>query len=66
MVPLMAAAPLPSLAAERAPYAEARVGPNRVALLRDGEQAYPAMLAAIAGAKSTICLETYKIGRAHV
>ena len=45
----------------RAPYAEARVGPNRVSLLRDGYQAYPAMLAAIAGAKSTICLETYII-----
>jgi cardiolipin synthase len=35
------------------------VGPNRVALLRDGYQAYPAMLAAIAQAKSTICFETY-------
>lgn len=41
------------------PYAEARVGPNRVALLKDGYQAYPAMLAAIASAKSTVCLETY-------
>ena len=45
--------------AQRPPYAEARVGPNRVALLKDGFQAYPAMLQAIAGAKSTICLETY-------
>ncbi|MFZ5445481.1 MAG: phospholipase D-like domain-containing protein [Myxococcota bacterium] len=44
---------------EREPYAEVRVGPNRVALLKDGFQAYPAMLAAIASAKSTICLETY-------
>lgn len=43
----------------RTPYAESRVGPNRVALLKDGYQAYPAMLAAIAAAKSTICLETY-------
>lgn len=59
MVLLMAAAPLPSHSPERAPYAEARVGPNRVALLKDGEQAYPAMLEAIAGAKSTLCLETY-------
>ncbi len=47
------------LATEREPYAEARVGPNRVALLKDGYQAYPAMLEAITGAKSTICLETY-------
>lgn len=43
----------------RAPYAEMTVGPNRVALLKDGFQAYPAMLDAIAAAKSTICLETY-------
>ena len=43
----------------RAPYAETKVGPNRVALLKDGLQAYPAMLSAIANAKSTICLETY-------
>lgn len=48
-------APLPS----RAPYAETKVGPNQVALLKDGLQAYPAMLAAIESAKSTICLETY-------
>ncbi len=44
---------------EREPFAETRVGPNRVAILKDGFQAYPAMLAAIAQAKSTICLETY-------
>ncbi|HEY1086302.1 MAG TPA: hypothetical protein VGE37_01360, partial [Archangium sp.] len=43
----------------RAPFAETRVGPNRVALLKDGLQAYPAMLEAIASAKQTICLETY-------
>ncbi|MDP1916004.1 MAG: phospholipase D-like domain-containing protein, partial [Myxococcales bacterium] len=43
----------------REPYAEVVVGPNRVALLRDGYQAYPAMLAAIALAQHTICLETY-------
>lgn len=43
----------------REPYAEVAVGSNRVALLRDGEQAYPAMLAAIAAAQHTICLETY-------
>lgn len=45
--------------ATRQPYAEARVGPNRVALLKDGYQAFPAMLAAIASARSTICFETY-------
>jgi cardiolipin synthase len=43
----------------RAPYAETKVGPNQVALLKDGLQAYPAMLSAIASAKSTVCLETY-------
>jgi cardiolipin synthase len=30
-----------------------------VALLRDGEAAYPAMLAAIAGARRTVCMESY-------
>jgi cardiolipin synthase A/B len=43
----------------RAPWAEVTVGPNRVALLRDGYQAYPAMLAAIQEARQTVCLETY-------
>ncbi len=43
----------------RAPYAEVLLGPNQVALLRDGYQAYPAMLAAIAAAQRTVCLETY-------
>jgi cardiolipin synthase len=41
------------------PYAERVLGEDAVALLRDGEQAYPAMLAAIAGAERTICFETY-------
>ena len=45
--------------ATRQPYAEARVGPNRVALLKDGYQAFPAMLAAIASARVSVCLETY-------
>ncbi len=35
------------------------VGAHRVALLKDGGQAFPAMLAAIGAARSTICLETY-------
>jgi cardiolipin synthase len=39
--------------------AEVTVGPTRVALLKDGRQTYPAMLEAIAQARSTICLETY-------
>ena len=43
----------------RPPFAEVDLGPDRVALLRDGFQAYPAMLEAIRGARSTICLETY-------
>jgi cardiolipin synthase A/B len=36
-----------------------QVGAHRLALLRDGAEAYPAMLAAIAAARSNICLETY-------
>ncbi|MBL9037034.1 MAG: cardiolipin synthase ClsB [Archangium sp.] len=43
----------------RAPYAEVDLGPSRVALLKDGGQAFPAMLAAIRGATQLICLETY-------
>ncbi len=35
------------------------VAGNRVELLRDGEQAYPAMLAAIAGASEQVLLEMY-------
>ena len=38
------------------------VGPNRVRLLRDGREAYPAMLAAIAAAREEILLEMYWIG----
>ncbi len=49
----VALAPIPT------PYAESKVGPNRVALLKDGFQAFPAMLAAITAAKNTICFETY-------
>ncbi len=44
---------------QRPPWAEARVGPNLVAVLKDGYQAYPAMLAAIEAARRTICLESY-------
>lgn len=40
-------------------YGQATVGPNTVALLRDGFQAYPAMLDALAQAQHTVCLETY-------
>ena len=43
----------------REPYAEVLLGPNRVSLLRDGYQAYPAMLSAIEAAQSTVTLETY-------
>jgi len=45
----------------RAPYAEVTVGPNRLALLKDGFQAFPAMRAAIAEARRSICLESYII-----
>jgi cardiolipin synthase len=41
------------------------VGRNRVSLLLDGRQAFPAMLNAIAQAKSTICLETYILRDDH-
>ncbi|WP_437765046.1 phospholipase D-like domain-containing protein [Sorangium sp. So ce281] len=40
-------------------FAEMTVGAHRLALLKDGAQTYPAMLEAIAGARRTICLETY-------
>ena len=43
----------------RTPFAEMTVGAHQVALLKDGGQAFPSMLASIAGARSTICLETY-------
>lgn len=36
-----------------------QVGAHRLALLRDGEQAFPAMLEAIARAERSVCLETY-------
>lgn len=45
--------------AGREPFFEVDLGPNRVSVLKDGLQAYPAMLNAIAGAKRTIALETY-------
>ncbi|MFZ5468084.1 MAG: phospholipase D-like domain-containing protein [Myxococcota bacterium] len=54
-MPLQTNPPLPV----RAPFAEVDIGPNEVALLRDGAQAYPAMLEAIAAAQATICLQTY-------
>ena len=38
------------------------LGGNAVTLLRDGDEAYPAMLAAIAGARHTIGLSTYIFG----
>lgn len=41
------------------PFADLIVGAHRLALLKDGAQAFPAMLDAIAAARSTICLETY-------
>lgn len=44
---------------DRGVFAEVSVGENTIALLKDGAQVYPAMLRAIASARSTICLETY-------
>ncbi len=40
-------------------YAEVTIGSTRAALLKDGMQAFPSMLAAIASAEHTICFETY-------
>jgi cardiolipin synthase len=48
-----------SSAEDRAPYAEIDVGPNRVALLKDGHQTFPAMMEAARQARSTLCIETY-------
>jgi len=44
---------------DHAPYGQFTLGPDRVALLKDGSQGYSSMLDAIASARSTICLETY-------
>ena len=41
------------------PFAEMEVGTHHLALLKDGGQTFSAMLAAIAEATKTICLETY-------
>lgn len=41
------------------PFAVMPVGAHRLAILRDGAQTFPAMLAAIRGAERSICLETY-------
>lgn len=43
----------------REPFAKRAVGRDQVWLLKDGAQAFPAMLDAITGAQHTICLETY-------
>ncbi|MRG95323.1 cardiolipin synthase ClsB [Polyangium spumosum] len=42
------------------------VGSHRLRLLQDGAQAFPAMLEAIAHARSTLCLETYILRDDHV
>jgi cardiolipin synthase len=47
------------LLSEPAVFAEMTVGRHRLALLKDGGQAFPAMLAAIAAARASVCLETY-------
>jgi cardiolipin synthase len=41
------------------PFADMRVGAHRLSLLKDGGQTFAAMLASIAAARHTICLETY-------
>jgi cardiolipin synthase A/B len=42
-----------------AAFADLTVGTHQLALLKDGRQAFPAMLGAIAQAKRTVCVETY-------
>ncbi len=42
-------------------FAELEVGMHRLALLRDGEQAFPAMLEAIRAARTSVCLESYTV-----
>ena len=48
-----------SLLPVRPAYVDLPVGQHHVSLLKDGHEAFPAMLAAISVAKSTVCLETY-------
>ncbi len=43
----------------RRPFAELEVSMHRLAILKDGAQAFPAMLAAIASARHFVCLESY-------
>jgi cardiolipin synthase len=51
-------ADVPSAPSPR-PFAEMPVGAHKLAILRDGEQAFASMLAAIRAATKSICLETY-------
>jgi cardiolipin synthase A/B len=46
-------------ALDRAPYAEVEIGGDRVALLKDGDQTFPAMMQAARAATSSVCVETY-------
>lgn len=48
-----------SIALATRPYAELNVGTHKVAILRDGVQAFASMLQAIASAQRTICFESY-------
>ncbi|MEO7328027.1 MAG: cardiolipin synthase ClsB [Minicystis sp.] len=48
-----------TLAPSAAAFADVKVGSHHFALLADGGQTFPAMLAAIAGARRSICFETY-------
>jgi cardiolipin synthase len=50
----------------RPAYAELSVGEHQLALLKDGGETFSRMLAAIAQAKSTICLETYIFADDHI
>ncbi|HRI70094.1 MAG TPA: cardiolipin synthase ClsB [Polyangium sp.] len=49
----------PSPTRESGAYCDVVVGFHRLRLLKDGTQAFPAMLEAIKNARATICLETY-------
>jgi cardiolipin synthase A/B len=59
VVPSIDVSPRRSTASRTGVYCDMSVGAHRLRLLKDGAQTFPAMLDAIARARSTICFETY-------
>ncbi|WP_232379537.1 cardiolipin synthase ClsB [Polyangium fumosum] len=60
------AVPPPTTLLRTPAFCDMVVGYHRLRLLHDGAQTFPAMLEAIAHARSTICLETYILRDDHV